>query len=94
MTPASFLIPLVFGVAIGAAATWAAHHPNRIVHWVHGARDSLSGLWDDHPVPARPQLTVVHGGRHLGRGHCRRLPRDPTVRLYDFETDGGGGAAS
>lgn len=93
--PTPFLLTLAGGAAIGVAATLAVLNLDRIAAW-------LSGLWDDQAVDARraahTRLTVVHGeggwpGR--GRGHCTPVHRrrDPTVRLYDFETDGGGGAA-
>lgn len=36
MTPLAFLIPLLAGALIGAAAMWAAHNLDRITRWVDG----------------------------------------------------------
>lgn len=90
--PLPFLLVLAFGIGIGATIA-------RIPHVVDRLHQRMTADHTDTTV-ARfigPRLHLIQGDPDLGRGHCRRLaaptPRDPAVRLYDFDAEGGGGAA-
>jgi hypothetical protein len=81
-----FLLPLAFGIAIGATATLAWTHRDALVAW-------LEDLWDDDPgrdLPAPWRLQVLDGGhtpRRSTSGHCT-LRRPPFQ--FDDRLDGGG----